>query len=185
MNPPPVQLAASALVPVNMSSVAITLGPGVPGAPCVADHEIICWLTSCGAQEPVIVQMVRGCSGSVTSASTAWVDPCMVTNASWAVGAPEQLACMAAHDGTTTGLATGLGLGDGVGEDDSVGVGVGDSLARADGDGLWCAVPPLEFEQPASTSRAITAASLIPTGNWNDGWRADVTAGDLTGTGSQ
>src|SRR5258706_1944644 len=68
--PPPVQLAASALVPVNTSRVAITLGPGVPGPPWVADHEIICWLTSCGDQEPVIVQSVRGWSGSVTSART-------------------------------------------------------------------------------------------------------------------
>src|SRR5216684_1825122 len=66
--PPPVQLAASALVPVNISRVAITLDPGVPGLPWVADHEIICWLTSCGVQEPVIVQIVRGCSGSMTSA---------------------------------------------------------------------------------------------------------------------
>ena len=70
MNPPPVQPAASALVPVNRSRVAITLAPGVPGLPCVADHDTICWLTSCGVHEPVIVQMVRGCTGSVTSAST-------------------------------------------------------------------------------------------------------------------
>ncbi len=72
---------------------------------------------------------------------------------------------MAAQDGTTTGVATGLGLGEEVGVADTVGVGVGDSLARADGDGLWCGVPPPEFEQPASASMAISAASLIPTGN--------------------
>ena len=30
----------------------------------------------------------------------------------------------------------------------------------------------------------MTAASLIPTGNWNDAWRADVTAGNIAGTAS-
>lgn len=108
----------------------------------------------------------------------------MVIKASCEVGAPEQLACMAAHDGTTTGVATGLGLGEGVGVADTVGVGVGDSLAMADGDGLWCGVPPPEFPQPASVSMATTAASLIPTRNWNGAWRADVTAGNIAGTAS-
>jgi len=119
-----------------MSRVAITLGPGVPGAPWVADHEIICWLTSWGVHEPAIVQIVRGWSGSVTSARTGWVDPCIVTSASCAAGPPEQLACMVAHDGTMAGLASGLGLGEAAGVGDSVALAVGDSLARADGDGL-------------------------------------------------
>src|SRR5260370_22230754 len=30
----------------------------------------------------------------------------------------------------------------------------------------------------------MTAASLIPTGNWNEAWRADVTAGNIAGTAS-
>src|SRR5260370_41381501 len=68
--PPPVQLAASALVPVNISRVAITLDPGVPGLPWVADHETICSLTSSGVQEPVIGQIVLGCRGSVTCTRT-------------------------------------------------------------------------------------------------------------------
>src|SRR5258708_29002265 len=93
--PPPVQLAASALVPVNMSRVAITLAPGVPGAPWVADHEIICWLTSCGVHEPVIVQIVRGWRGSVTPPRTCFVDPCMVTSASCAADPTEQLPLVA------------------------------------------------------------------------------------------
>jgi hypothetical protein len=102
----------------------------------VADHEIICWLTSCGVHEPVIVQIVWGCSGSVTSARTGWLDPCKVTSASCAAGPPEQLACMVAQDGTTAGLAGGLALGEATGVGDWVGLAVGDSLARADGDGL-------------------------------------------------
>ncbi len=81
-----------------------------------------------------MVQMVRGCTGSVTSARTSWLDPCIVISASWAVGPPEQLARMAAQDGTIAGLASGLGEATGVG--DSVGLAVGDSLASADGDGL-------------------------------------------------
>jgi len=93
---------------------------------------------------------------------------------------------MAAQDGTATGVTAGLGLD----EEAGLGVGVsdglwdGDSLANADGDGLWCGVPPLEFEQPATANTAMTAASLIPTGNWNGAWRADVTAGNIAGTAS-
>ncbi len=89
---------------------------------------------------------------------------------------------MAAQDGTTTGVATGLGLGEEVGVADTVGV--GDWLARSDGDGLWCGVPPPEFEQAATAKTAMRAAILIPTGNWNDAWRADVTAGNIAGTAS-
>src|SRR5712692_562116 len=99
------------------------------------------WVTSCGVHEPVMVQMVRGCTGSVTSASTGWVDPCTVMRASCAAAAPGQLACIAAHEGTATGLADGLGVGL------SVGVGLSDGLAEAvllvEGDGLLCAAVPL------------------------------------------
>jgi hypothetical protein len=93
---------------------------------------------------------------------------------------------MAAQEGTTTGLAAGLGLGEepGVALGVSVGLGVDDSLASADGEGLWWAVPPLEFEQPATAKIATMAATLIPTGNWNGPWRADVTAGGFEVTAS-
>ncbi len=60
----------------------------------------------------------------------------MVTSASWAAGPPEQVACMAAQDGTTAGVPSGLGLGEGVALAGAVGLAVGDSLASADGDGL-------------------------------------------------
>ncbi len=91
---------------------------------------------------------------------------------------------MAAQDGTIAGEATGLGDPTGVGLGDSAGLGVGDSLASADGDGLRCGVPPPEFEQAATANTAMRAASLIPTRNWNDDWRADVTAGNSAGTAS-
>ncbi|OLD49758.1 MAG: hypothetical protein AUI42_06350 [Actinobacteria bacterium 13_1_40CM_2_65_8] len=163
MNPPPVQLAATALVPVNMSSVAITLCPGEPGLPWVADQDTIPSVTSCGVQDPVIVQMVRGCKGSVTSASSGWLEPWSVMRASWAAGAPEQVAFNAAQAGTATGLAAGFGLGVGVGVGVGISDGLGEALSTADGDGLLC-VAVLEPEQPASASKAATAASRSPTG---------------------
>src|SRR5712692_11063767 len=104
--------------------------------------------------------MVRGCTGSVTSASTFWLEPCSVIRASCAAGDPVQLACMAAQDGTATGLAEGLGLGDGLGSGVGVGVsrGLGEGLAIAGGDGLlWMAA--LELAQPATASTANPAAS--------------------------
>ena len=93
---------------------------------------------------------------------------------------------MAAQDGTTTGLAAGLGLGEepGVVVGVSVGLGVDDSLTSAEGEAPWWAVPPVEFEQPATAKMAMMAASLIPTGNWNGPWRADVTAGGIEVTAS-
>ena len=104
--------------------------------------------------------------------------------ASSAAGPPEQVACIAAQDGTTAGVPAGLGLGEaaGLGVGDSVGLGEGDSLASAEGE--WCGVPPLEFEQPATANMAMTAASLIPTGKSNDARRADVTAWGIGGTAS-
>jgi len=91
---------------------------------------------------------------------------------------------MAAQDGTATGVTAGLGLDEEAGVGVSDGLCDGDSLASAAGDGLWCGVPPLELEQPATANTAMTAASLIPTGNWNGAWRADVTAGNISGTAS-
>jgi hypothetical protein len=89
----------------------------------------------------------------------------MVSRASCAAGPPEQLALVAAHDGTATGLATGLGVGDGlgVGVVGTLGVGLGDTVTGAEGDGLLCEAEAA-FEQPAMASIAMIAASLIPTG---------------------
>jgi hypothetical protein len=100
-----------------------------------------------------------------------------VTRASNAAGPPEQLACIAAQDGTATGLAGGLGLGEGLGDGlgEGLGEGLGDAVATADGDGLLREAVA-EFEQPATASITMTAASLIPTGNRNAASRADVTA---------
>ncbi len=79
---------------------------------------------------------------------------------------PEQLACMAAQDGTATGLAAGLGAGEGlgVGVGGRLGEGMGDALTTAEGDGLLRKAVA-ELEQPATASTAMTAASLIPTLN--------------------
>jgi hypothetical protein len=75
---------------------------------------------------------------------------------------------MAAHPGTATGLAAGLGVGDGdgagAGFEEWLGDALGDALVEAEGDGLLCEAEA-EFEQPAMASIAMTAASLIPTGN--------------------
>jgi hypothetical protein len=85
---------------------------------------------------------------------------------------------MAAQVGTAIGLASGLGAGEGlgVGVGGRLGEGVGDALTTAEGDGLLREAVA-ELEQPATASIAMTAASLIPTGNWNVRTRADVTAG--------
>ena len=73
---------------------------------------------------------------------------------------------MAAQDGTAIGLASGLGAGEGlgVGVGTRLGEGIGDALITADGDGLLREAVT-ELEQPATASIAMTAASLIPTGN--------------------
>jgi hypothetical protein len=89
-----------------------------------------------------------------------------VIRASWLASPPEQLACMAAHAGTATGLAAGLGVGEGldVGDGGRLGEGVGDALIASEGDGLLREAVA-ELEQPAMASIAMTAASLIPTGS--------------------
>src|SRR5665213_2765281 len=99
-----------------MSRVAITLCSGLPAACRLAVHEI--WLsdTSCGSHPPLSLQIVLGCTGSVTSARTLIVDRWTMSTASRAVGTPVQVACIAAHVGTGSGLATGIGEGLGVGE---------------------------------------------------------------------
>lgn len=76
---------------------------------------------------------------------------------------------MAAQDGTATGLAAGgvgegLGVGVGCRLGDGLGDALGEALAAAEGDGLLCDAEA-EFEQPAMAHSAMTAASLIPTGN--------------------
>src|SRR2546428_9389629 len=155
MNPPPVQLAATALVPVNMSSVAITLCPGEPGLPWLADQDTIPSVTSCGVQGAVIVQMVRGCKGSVASASSGWLEPWSVMRASWAAGAPEQVAFNAAQAGTATGLASGFGLGVGVGGGVGISDGLGEALTSAVGDGAL-GVPGPGPVPPPTASQAAT-----------------------------
>lgn len=89
-----------------------------------------------------------------------------MSRASCGASAPGQLACIAAQDGTATGLAAGLGVGEGldVGIGARLAVGVAGALTAADGDGLFReAVAGLE--QPPMASIAMTAASLIPTGS--------------------
>ena len=77
MKAPPDQDVATVDVPVTRSRTAIKLVPGAPGEPCVADHEIIVWVTSCVArcQLPEIEQMVFGFLGSVTSATIGFGPP--------------------------------------------------------------------------------------------------------------
>jgi hypothetical protein len=101
----------------------------------------------------------------------------MVSRASCGASPPEQLALIAAHEGTATGLAAGLGVGTGLGVSVGCGLGAGldEGLASTEGDGLVCEADA-ELEQPAMASIAMTAASLIPTGNCNAGSRGDVTA---------
>ena len=105
------------------------------------------------------VQMVFGCTGSVTSASTG-LDPCTIS-ASCAAGPPEQLACIAAQVGTTPGLPSGLGLGNGVGV--LVSVGLDKAPAVEVGEGLAREAEPFVPEHPATANMAMMAASLSPT----------------------
>src|SRR5256886_5386173 len=133
MKPPPDQVAATVEVPEKRSSTAITLVPDVPGLPCVADHEIIVCVTSCGWKDPPLIpQSVRGALAFDTSARTGLAAPWSCSTASWAAGVLTQLACMAAHEGTATGLGSALGEGEGLG----VGVSSGLGLGLAAGDGL-------------------------------------------------
>jgi hypothetical protein len=104
--------------------------------PCVADHEIIVWVTSCGVAGPLIVQIAVGLRASVTSARTGVEEPCMTSRASWMPGFPGQVARRAAQAGTATGLGSGggEGLGDGLG--DGLGSGVGVGLGEGEFEGL-------------------------------------------------
>src|SRR5258708_4756352 len=134
MNPPPDQVATTAEVPVNRSRTPTRLFPGVPGMPCVADQEIVVWVTSCGVAGPVIVQIARGFRASVTSARAGVAEPCITSSASWVAGCPGQLARMAAQAGTATGLGTGVGDGPG---------GV---VGRWAGPGVWAGLGDGAFE---------------------------------------
>lgn len=78
-----------------------------------------------------------------------------------------QLACMAAHAGTTAGLGSGDGDGEGLGEGlgdglgDALGVGLGDGV----GDGLeWATAGPFAV-QPATASRTHASTTPILTGD--------------------
>src|SRR5258708_40363740 len=102
-----------------------------------------------------MVQTGLGFRASVTSARTVAGEPCITSKASWVAGAPEQLACMAAHAGTATGLGSGDGEGDGLG----AGLGVGDGRALGVGladfldEGLEWATAGPGAVQPATGTR--------------------------------
>src|SRR2546421_10387801 len=131
MKPPPDQVAAIVEMSRNRSRTAMTLGPGAPGLPCVAYHEIMVWVTSSGWKlPPLMPQRVWGAVAVETSASTGLGEPCRSSTASWPAGWLEQWACRAAQAGTETGLGSGLGDGGGLGVSTRLGVGLGD------GDGL-------------------------------------------------
>lgn len=164
MNPPPDQVATTAEVPVNRSRTPTRLFPGVPGMPCVADQEIVVWVTSCGVAGPVIVQIARGFRASVTSARTGVAEPCMTSSASWVAGCPGQLARMAAQAGTATGLGTGVGDGLGVGVGLGLGSGVGVGLGEGEFDGLERATTGPFAVQPASASSTPASANPLLTG---------------------
>jgi len=82
MRPPPVHCALTVDVPEKRLSVAMTLAPAVPEDPMVADHEIIVCVTSWDCHAPARVQRVWGLTGSLTSASTVALEPCMTARAS-------------------------------------------------------------------------------------------------------
>lgn len=126
-----------------------------------------------------MLQMVRGCVGSVTSARTGWVVPWTVMSASWEAGWPEQVACMAPHEGTVTGpgVAGDVGVGEGFadGLDAGLGESLEDAVAVGDADGLLRDATPFVPPQAAMASTAMTAASLVPTGKTNECVGARVT----------
>src|SRR5258708_21391615 len=116
-----------------------------------------------------MVQMGLGFRASVASGRTVAGEPCITSKASWVAGAPEQLACMAAHAGTATGLGAGDGEGDGLG----AGLGVGDGLALGLGpadcpdEGLgWATAGPGAL-QPAPLRQPQGTPSAHPTGAWH------------------
>jgi hypothetical protein len=159
MKPPPCQLAATDEVPVKRSRATITLAPGVPGLPSVADHDTLVWVTSCGCHEPVSVQIVLGFRASVTSATTGLVAPCITSTASAAAGGAEQVARIAAQAGTSVGLGIGEAVGDGLGVGLAEGVGLG--LDDGEAVGLGCATSGPFAVQAATASRTPTAANPL------------------------
>jgi hypothetical protein len=82
-----------------------------------------------------------------------------------------QLTCIAAHEGTATGLGgpggDGVGLGDGVGVGIGVelGVGLGVGLADAMAEGLTCATAGPFAVQPATARSAPASTSPLLTGD--------------------
>jgi hypothetical protein len=159
MPAPPCQVATTALMPEKTSRVTMALLEALP-CPWLAYQDTIVWVTSCGFHGPPNVQMVSGWTGSVTSARTGMLVVCMINTASWLLDDDEQLAVMAAQDGTAARLATGLGVDEGLDEAagdwprDAVGV----ASALGDGVGLGCAAEP-PGPQPPSASTAATATT--------------------------
>jgi hypothetical protein len=129
----------------------------------VADHEIEVCVTSCGVPAPVIVQIGRGLRASLTSASTVPGEPCITRRASCVAGPLVQLACMAAHAGTATGLAGAGGDGLGLSAGDGDGLGLGLGLGEGRDEGLeWATAGPFA-EHPATASTAHASTNPILT----------------------
>jgi hypothetical protein len=90
----------------------------------------------------------------------------MTSSASLAAGDPAQLAWIAAHGGTATGLGSGLGLGAGVG----VGVGVGLGVGEGECEGLDRATTGPLAEQPAMAANAhMRTTPFLTAGETNMG----------------
>ena len=130
----------------------------------VAHQEIVPWVTSCGTQAPLRVQIVRGWAGSVTSATTGLLAPLSTITASCPPRAPLHVDFMAAQAGTPAGLgarlgvATGEGLDCDEGDGDGLASGLGDSAATREGDGVGSVAagcPP----QAATSRHAATTSS--------------------------
>jgi hypothetical protein len=160
MKPPPVQPATTLATPVKRSSATMTLLPAESALPRLADQETMVWVTSWGLDEPVNEQILRGLRGSDTSARIGLDDPCITSSASWVAGPPVQLACMAAHEGTPSGVADGLGEGLGLG--DGLGEGEGEGLGLGLGDGLaWVTAGPLGVHPAIASTMATRQRPLL------------------------
>src|SRR6266516_1278444 len=157
--------------------MAITLVPGLSGAPCVAYQEIIVWVTSCGWNEPPLIpHRVRGALGFETSASTVLVAPWSRSNASWATGWAAQVAWRAAQSGTAAGLGSMLGEGDGLGLSAGLGLGLGLGLGDACvGEGVEGGARGPLAVQAASASRDARTSTPFLMGSWNERGHGRVT----------
>lgn len=133
--------------------------------PWLAYQETIVWVTSCGCHGPPLMpHRVLGFLASVTSARTGLLPPCKVSTASFAVGDPAQLACMAAQAGTSTGGAVAVGEGGGVGVELGVGVGVGDGLGEAGAGERFATKGPFAVQPATAASRTKRTTPILTVG---------------------